>query len=119
MMLVVYAIRRISIHGRRIMTPARNASSRGTALNAVSWMDVTIWSRLTTIPAASPMPSRGALSQNVAISVWRRISTTESGVMASIEALDQRSDKQVPPVDQYEQQNFERGRQHHRRQLHH
>src|SRR5437870_3832224 len=81
--------------------------------------EVTICSRLMIIPATRPIASSGALSQKVAMSVWRIRCTTESGVMASIEALDQGPDQQVPPVHQHEQQDLERGRKHHRRQLHH
>src|SRR5438105_2177970 len=109
----------MSIHGSRSMTPTRKAARRGTALKAVSWMLVTICSRLTTMPATRPIASSGALSQKVAMSVSRTICTTESGVIASIKTLDERSDEQIPAVDKHEEQNLERRRQHHRRQLHH
>src|SRR3954464_15368881 len=105
---VVYAISFISIHGRSSMMPTRKAARRGTALKAVSWILVTICSRLTTIPATRPIASSGALSQNVAMSVSRMICTTESGVIASVKTLDEGSDQQIPSVDEHEQQDLER-----------
>src|SRR5436190_24008196 len=98
---------RMSIHGRSRMMPTRKATRRGTVLKAVSWIEVTICSRLMRIPATRPTASSGALSQNVAISVSRMRCTTESGVMASVEALDQRADQQVPAIDEHEQQDLE------------
>src|SRR4051812_35167179 len=101
------------------MIPARKANRRGTALKAVSWIEVTICSRLMTIPATRPIASSGALSQKVAMRVCLMIWTTESGVIVSIETLDERSDEQIPAVDEDEKQDLKRGRQHHGRQLHH
>src|SRR5947207_6675448 len=101
------------------MTPTRNAARRGTALKAVSWMLVTICSRLTRTPATRPIASSGALSQKVAMRVSRTIWTTESGVIASVEALDEGSDEQIPSIDEHEEQDLERRGEHHGRQLDH
>src|SRR6266576_598954 len=102
----------MSIQGSSRMMPARNAINLGTVLNEVSWMEVTICSRLITIPATRPIASSGAAIQNVAISVCRIMWTAKSGVMALIETLDQGANQQVPSIHQHEQQNLEWRRQH-------
>ena len=42
-------------------------------LKAVSWIEVTIWTRLMTMPATKPTASSGAASQKAVISAWRII----------------------------------------------
>src|SRR5690348_6502849 len=84
-------------------------------------MEVTIWIKLITMPARKPITSSGAPSQSVIMSAWRRISTTNSGVIffSRIKTFHQRSQHQVPTVHKNEEQDFERRRDHHRRQLDH
>jgi len=72
---------RLSIHGIRNSSAPRNTINLGIALNAESWIEVTIWIKLMTIAATKPMSSSGALTQSAVMNISRTIWTTEPGVI--------------------------------------
>src|SRR5215216_2543226 len=81
-------------------------------------MDVTIWTRLMTIPAMKPTVSNGRLNQNVVMRASRN-TWMASCWFISVEALHQRPNHQIPSVYQHEQQDLKGSRDHDRRELDH
>src|ERR1700681_4865989 len=87
-------------------------------------MEVTIWSKLTIIPATNPIASKGRLNQKVIHRACWNISTATLVFMrllfsSLVEALHQRAHHEIPAVHQNEKQDLERRRQHDGRKLDH
>src|SRR4029450_13063108 len=64
-----------SIHGNVSANTPKIAAARGMNASTLSWMDVTVWNRLTSTPAIRPASSIGRLTKN-AISLARPTAPT-------------------------------------------
>src|SRR5688572_4458253 len=110
-----------SIQGNVSANTPKMAAARGMNASTLSWIDVTVWKRLTSTPASRPASSIGRLTRMAVSSACRTTPTTRASDIRELlgEAAHERADEQVPAVDHHEQQHLERQRDHRRRQLHH
>src|ERR1700683_2253068 len=95
----------------------------GISVRLCSWIWVTAWKMLTASPATSATISNGPAIFSARLMACEARLTTVSWFMArrllGVKALDERSDDQIPAVDEHEQQDLERQGDEGRRQHDH
>src|SRR6185312_895784 len=93
-----------SIHGPSTTITIATAAIFGTRLRLCSWIWVTAWKTLTITPTTSAVSSSGPATFIARfIAGLARVRRS----LASVEALHQRLDDEVPAVDEDEQQHLE------------
>src|SRR5690242_12775832 len=107
-------MRSCSIHGPAMTTAANTATSLGMNESVASLICVAAWKMLTTRPAQSAVRRSGAEMISMSSSASRTIAMTAVEFMRSdSEALRERAEQEIPSVDEHEEHDLERQRDHH------